>query len=133
MQCQILFSGKNKKNISKCRLLKILPRVLSVKQAKHHRWLSQKQAVSSILRSYKSIVTDLETPTVSAHPVGNGLLKSLKDLLIIRSFLFLGDTLPHVTSLSLFFQCRDVNLGIVKATLDKNLRLLQRRKDHDGP
>ena len=33
MKCQILFSGKNKKNISKCRLLKILPRVLSVKQA----------------------------------------------------------------------------------------------------
>ena len=32
MKCQILFSGKNKKNISKCHLLKILPRVLSVKQ-----------------------------------------------------------------------------------------------------
>ena len=31
MTCHILFSGKNKKNISKCRLLKILPRVLSVK------------------------------------------------------------------------------------------------------
>ena len=31
MKCQIRFSGKNKKNISKCRLLKILPRVLSVK------------------------------------------------------------------------------------------------------
>ena len=31
MKCHILFSGKNKKNISKCRLLKILPRVLSVK------------------------------------------------------------------------------------------------------
>ena len=30
MKCQILFSGKNKKNISKC-LLKILPGVLSVK------------------------------------------------------------------------------------------------------
>ena len=30
MKCQILFSGKNKKNISKRRLLKILPRVLSV-------------------------------------------------------------------------------------------------------
>ena len=29
MKCQILFSGKNKKNISKCRLLKILPRMLS--------------------------------------------------------------------------------------------------------
>ena len=33
MKCHILFSEKNKKNISKCRLLKILPRVLSVKDA----------------------------------------------------------------------------------------------------
>ena len=31
MKCQILFSGKKYENISKCRLLKILPRVLSVK------------------------------------------------------------------------------------------------------
>ena len=30
MKCPVLFSEKNKKNISKCRLLKILPRVLSV-------------------------------------------------------------------------------------------------------
>ena len=33
MKCQIPFSGKNKKNISKCRLLKILPRVLRVKMS----------------------------------------------------------------------------------------------------
>ena len=31
MKCQILFSQKNKKNIFMCHLLKILPRVLSVK------------------------------------------------------------------------------------------------------
>ena len=31
MKSQILFSGKNKENISRCHLLKILPRVLSVK------------------------------------------------------------------------------------------------------
>ena len=36
MKCQNLFSGKNKKNISKCRLLKILPRVLSVKTPNHY-------------------------------------------------------------------------------------------------
>ena len=30
MKCQILFPEKNKKKKSKCRLLKILPRVLSV-------------------------------------------------------------------------------------------------------
>ena len=34
MKCQNLFSGKNrKKNILICRLLKILPRVLSVRRA----------------------------------------------------------------------------------------------------
>ena len=33
MKCQILFSGKNKKTISLCRLLKILPRVLSTKHS----------------------------------------------------------------------------------------------------
>ena len=32
MKCLILFSGKNKKNILMCSLLKILPRVLSVKR-----------------------------------------------------------------------------------------------------
>ena len=30
MECQNLFSGKNKKNILMCRLLKILPSVLHV-------------------------------------------------------------------------------------------------------
>ena len=46
MKCHILFSGKNKKNISKCRQLKILPRVLSVKansyfqiREKHMLWV----------------------------------------------------------------------------------------------
>ena len=37
MKCHILFSEKNKKNISKCRLLKILPRVLSVKEHVHEK------------------------------------------------------------------------------------------------
>ena len=31
MKCLSLFSGKNKKNISVCHLLKSLPRVLSIK------------------------------------------------------------------------------------------------------
>ena len=34
MKCHILFSGKNKKKISKCRPLKILFRVLSVRLKK---------------------------------------------------------------------------------------------------
>ena len=34
MKCSIMFPGKNKKNISMCCLLKILPRVLGVKKKK---------------------------------------------------------------------------------------------------
>ena len=33
MKCQSLFFGKNKKNISKCHLLKFLPRALSVEMS----------------------------------------------------------------------------------------------------
>ena len=35
MKCQNLFFGKNKKNISVCRLLKILPNMLSIKKMVH--------------------------------------------------------------------------------------------------
>ena len=54
MKCQILFSGKNKKNISKCRLLKILPRVLSVKHIVKSQ--SQLTANVSILLTTSEIV-----------------------------------------------------------------------------
>ena len=47
---------------------------ISMKQAKHHRWLSHEQAVSSLVRSYKSVVVDLESSTISSDPVGHGLI-----------------------------------------------------------
>ena len=44
MKCQILFSGKNKKNISICRLLKILPRwiyIVKLLFGELEKWLLQ--------------------------------------------------------------------------------------------
>ena len=52
MKCQNLFSGNNKKNISICCLLKILPRVLSIK---------------------------IDMKTVYAHKFGNQLLTFIRD------------------------------------------------------
>ena len=53
MKCHILFSGKNKKNVSKCRLLKILPRVLSVKGNGHtFREIIQNNFVSLLEKVY---------------------------------------------------------------------------------
>ena len=51
MKCQILFSGKNKKNILKCRLLQILPRVLSVNYTHN-----EEQAVWS--KSFQPFMTE---------------------------------------------------------------------------
>ncbi|CAG2213860.1 unnamed protein product [Mytilus edulis] len=106
---------------------------LTIKQAKHHRWLSHNQAVASIVRSYQAIVVDLETSNISSDPVGNGILKSLKDPTTLRCLLLLADTLPHLCTVSLLFQRRDVNLGMVKSTMDKTLKTLQIRKTQDGP
>jgi len=92
---------------------------LTIKQAKHHRWLSHNQAITSIARSYKSLVINLESSEIRKDPVGNGLLKSIKDPSITRVILLLADVLPHVCSLSLVFQKRDVHLGNIKTSLKK--------------
>ena len=95
---------------------------LAIKQAKHHRWLSHDQAVSSIIKSYKYMIENLETTEISTDPVGNGILKSLKDPTTLRSLLLLADTQPQIAALSLVFQLRDVNLRILKTTVDKILQ-----------
>ena len=58
MKCQILFSGKNKKNISKCHLLKILPRVLSVNKL-HVNELVEKDQISSLFSLCTPTTDDL--------------------------------------------------------------------------
>ena len=52
MKCHILFSEKNKKNISKCRLLKILPRVLSVKKQLHKKQNLGKNCMEQSVRNF---------------------------------------------------------------------------------
>ena len=106
---------------------------LAIKQAKHHRWLSHEKAVTSIVRSYKSLIVDLESSSISNDPVGNGLLKSLKDTDNLRLLLLLADVLPHITALSLFFQRKNVHLGMVKSVVDKTLRMVEIRMTTDGP
>ena len=62
MKCHILFSEKNEKNISKCCLLKILPRVLCVKAPS--KICSRRH--SKIFTSYFSEKTSLDTSCESS-------------------------------------------------------------------
>ena len=78
MQCQILFSGKNKKNISKCRLLKILPRVLSVKEKCSKTlicitlWANSADDISAI---FFLIFPGIQDVTSSSYSSGDNLQK----------------------------------------------------------
>jgi hypothetical protein len=57
------------------------------------------------------LICDLESHTVSDDPVGNGILTTLKNPVILKTLLLLADVLPQLDQLSLFFQRRDVHLG----------------------
>ena len=50
MKCQVLFTGKNKKTVSNCHLLKFLPRVLSIKSL-HERLLRNMQCRNGFSRT----------------------------------------------------------------------------------
>ena len=66
---------------------------MTIKEPKHHRWLSHDKAITSLVKMYNCIVIDLEQNTVSGDPVGNWLLKQLKDPEIFRCVLLLADVL----------------------------------------
>ena len=79
MKCQNLFSGKNKKNISVCCLLKILPRVLSVKASMSKQHIHCIDLIAKICR-----------------------LMRLHRLHLILSYFLLGDILSLSRCLSYF-------------------------------
>ena len=106
---------------------------LKVKQAKHHRWLSHDQAVTAIVRSYRSLVTDLSQHGISQDPKGHGLLKGIQDPLIIQTLFLLADILPHLASLSLHFQQTNLTIGQVTGKVSATLKLIEGRLSRDGP
>ena len=67
MKCQILFPGKDKKNIPICRLLKILPRVLSIKRRSCNRYV----IVQKLQNYLTASVAQLDAPS-DWRPGGRG-------------------------------------------------------------
>ena len=98
---------------------------LNIKQAKHHRWLSHNAAILSIVRTYISIVADLESNTVAANTVGNGLLKQLKKPINVMSLYFLAD---YIEPLFPKQQCEPWHS---KTSLEKTIRLLDKERTTD--
>ncbi|CAG2201590.1 unnamed protein product [Mytilus edulis] len=52
---------------------------------------------------------------------------------MLKAVLLLADVLPHICSLSLVFQKRDVHLGNIRTSVEKTVNLLTTRKTQNGP
>ena len=66
-EVQIMFSWKNEKNISKCRLLKIVPSVLSVKVCTNNSRMSLCMAKPTIKLERRDEETDQPAHSETAH------------------------------------------------------------------
>ena len=104
-----------------------------VQQAKHHRWLSYDKAVTTILKGFDVLVEDLENATISSemqssHKIdANACLKWLTSEQTIRVLALLGDVMPILSDVNLFFQRRNVDLGFVESSINKALQKISQR------
>ena len=62
---------------------------------------------------HSTLLSDMESDTIASDPVWNGLFKTLKDPVILKSLVLLADVLPQMDQLSQFFQRKDVHLGTI--------------------
>ena len=88
--------------------------VIKLKQAKDVRWLSHESVISSILRTFQSLVASLEREgSERGEAAAVGLVKFVKTYFVACCKL-LSKVLPHINRLSLLFQREDVNLSAIR-------------------
>ena len=103
---------------------------LSIKQAKHFRWLSFDSAVESVRMSYKSLLLDLEHLASSKRDItesakASGIRKKLLSYQNLYIIHMLSDVLPKLCSLSVVFQRKEVNLAEVKPIMSQTCEELR--------
>ena len=108
--------------------------VLCLKKAAFTRWLSHDQAVTTIRKTLKSLLTTLEREVAeNDNAVARGLLHAMKSYNFIASVYLLSDVLPELTALSLVFQREDVDLTIVQPQVSATVGSLKLLLSHPGP
>ena len=108
--------------------------VLCLKKAAFTRWLSHDQAVATIRKTLKSLLTTLVREVAENYDaVARGLLHAMKSYNFIASVYLLSDVLPKLTSLSLVFQREDVDLTTVRPQVNATISSLNLLLSHPGP
>lgn len=95
---------------------------LHLKRAVYTRWLSYDQAVTSIRRTFNSLLATLERAVVENYDaVARGLLYAMKTCKFVATLYFLCDVLPILTTLSLVFQKENVSLTAILPSVNATI------------
>ena len=109
-----------------------------MKKAIFTRWMSHEKAVTSILKTYKALLMDLENAVVSKEQAnGNsvtadGLLKNLKSYKTYLGFCWLSDVMSILTTFNLHLEEEEIDIGDLEAQLAITLSSLNRMKKDNG-
>ena len=92
---------------------------IKLKQAKDVRWLSYDAAIAAIIRTLPALIASLEREaTERSEPTALGLAKFVKTHYFVACCYLLHRILPHISRLSLLFQCEDIDLSLIQPALE---------------
>ena len=91
---------------------------IKLKQAKDVRWLPYDAAIAAIIRTLPALIASLEREaTKRSEPSAVGLAKFVKTHYFVACCCLLHRVLPHISRLSLLFQCEDIDLALIQPAL----------------
>lgn len=107
-----------KKSPVKCDKVEAIQKLLDEPKLKYRevhqiRWLSFYEALDAVYRTLDSLLTYLSTAS-STDPAAAGIKKKVGDELFVSLTYGMMDILPPVMKLSLLFQKKDLDIGIVQ-------------------
>ena len=104
--------------------------VLKYKEVHSVRWLSFYKSIETIHKTLDSLITYFDSLSVDNDPKAKGLKKKLSQEMFISITYGMLDWLKPIMSLSLFFQKRDIDIGLVKVTVQECIDDLLKLKDN---
>ncbi|XP_033742471.1 transmembrane protein C17orf113-like [Pecten maximus] len=100
--------------------------VLKYREVHQVRWLSFYQALDAVYRTFDSLISFFSTQT---DPKAIGIKKKIgQDFFILQTYAMM-DILQPIMRLNLFFQKKDVDIGLVQSSVDACLADLIRLRD----
>ena len=98
------------------------------------RWFSMYAALEALYRTWPSLATYMESEVEKCNDsFAKGVLKKISTYTFIATLYFLMDVIPKLTQLSLFFQKENIDLAMLRPSVDSLVQQLVWLKSNNGP